>query len=105
MTTYSPHPIDTSDVVLPPDIADLTEKLAENTHDVWAAQRIAQGWTHGDKRDDVVRKHPCLVPYADLPKSEKQYDRETSMQTLKVILSLGYRIVKAPPALAGRLKG
>lgn len=96
MTTYNPRPIDTTHIVLPSDVVGLTEKLAENAHDVWAAQRISQGWTFGQQRDDARKQHPCLVPYSDLPESEKEYDRSAAMQTLKLILSLGYTIAKPP---------
>jgi len=98
MCTYTPRPIDTTQIVLPTDVVGLTEKLAENAHDVWAAQRIAQGWTCGPRRDDERKQHPCLVPYVDLPEAEKEYDRATAMQTLKLILSLGYSISKPPSA-------
>ena len=91
---YRPRPIDTSHVTLPPQIASLTELLAENTHEVWAAGRLAEGWTHGPERDERRRRHPCLVPYADLPESEKQFDRNTAIETLNVILALGFRIEK-----------
>lgn len=90
--TYKPTPIETSTVQLPKDLLALTEKLAENAHDLWAAQRIRDGWTLGEKRDDAAKKHPCLVPYNELPESEKQYDREMSMKTLKAIVALGYKI-------------
>jgi len=96
MTDYYPHPIDTDCIVLPEEIQELTEKLAENTHDVWARQRLQEGWTHGPQRDDAGKKHPCLVPYTQLPEAEKQYDRATVVQTVKVILALGYRIEKPP---------
>ena len=92
--TYTPTPLDTSAIALPASLAKLLERLAENTHDVWAAQRIAQGWTHGPARDDAAKKHPCLVPYAELPDSEKEYDRKTAGETLKAILHLGYAIVE-----------
>ena len=91
---YEPRPKDTAHVELSPDIDDLTEQLAENTHDVWAAQRMKEGWTYGPKRDDALKQHPCLVPYADLSKTEKEYDRNTAVETLKLILSMGYRIEK-----------
>jgi hypothetical protein len=94
MKTYVPKPLDTSHVVLPADVLDLREKLAENNHEVWAAQRIAQGWTCGPKRNDAVKEHPCLVPYDDLLEVEKDYDRSTAMETLKLIVALGYRISK-----------
>jgi hypothetical protein len=92
--TYQPRPIDTSAISLPPDLEALTERLAESTHDIWAVQRTAQGWTWGPARDDAHKKHPDLIPYADLPESEKQYDRNTAVQTLKAIIALGYHIVK-----------
>jgi RyR domain len=92
--TYKPNPIDTSSVTLPADLLDLTERLAENNHDHWAAQRLREGWTLGP-RDDAKKQNPCLVPYADLPESEKAYDRTTSMETLKAIVKLGYQIEKA----------
>ena len=92
--SYSPKPIETSNITLPPDILELTERLAENAHDVWARQRLSQGWTYGPQRDDAKKKHPCLIPYKDLPESEKVYDRDTAMETLKAILALGYKIAK-----------
>ena len=92
MTTYVPKPLDTSSVELPVSLQGLLERLAENTHDVWAATRIAQGWSFGPSRDDAAKKHPCLVPYDQLPESEKEYDRKTAAETLKAILKLGYVI-------------
>lgn len=92
---YHPEPIDTSEIKLPDDLMELQERLAENNHDVWARRRLSEGWTHGPKRDDVAKKHPDLVPYADLPDSEKQYDRDTAMETLKAIIALGYKIEEA----------
>jgi hypothetical protein len=89
---YTPKPIDTSAIKLTQDILDLTERLAENTHEVWARQRFADGWTPGPVRNDQEKKHPGLVPYADLPESEKEYDRNTAMETIKAILALGYKI-------------
>ncbi len=90
--TYQPAPIDTSSVKLPTGLEELTEHLAENTHDVWARSRMAEGWTYGEKRDDDAKKHPDLLPYDQLTDSEKQYDRDTAMESIKAILALGYRI-------------
>jgi len=90
--SYQPAPIPTSQIALPADLVELTERLAENAHDLWAARRLADGWTHGPRRDDALKQHPCLVPYADLPEPEKRYDREAVIGTLKAILALGYRI-------------
>lgn len=96
--SYEPRPIDTGHVELPGDIKDLLERLAENTHEVWARQRMSEGWTHGPRRDDALKQHPSLVPYNQLSESEKEYDRKTATEALKVILALGYEIRKRPSA-------
>ena len=89
---YVPAPRDMSAVRLDGEMSALTEDLAKNTHEVWAAQRMAEGWRYGPRRDETRREHPGLVPYEDLPDSEKQYDRSTALETLRLILALGYRI-------------
>ncbi len=89
---YHPQPIDTSGVSLSPELLALTEKLAEHAHDLWALQRSRDGWSHGATRNDAAKQHPCLVPYADLPESEKEYDRQAALGTLKAILALGWEI-------------
>lgn len=89
---YQPNPLDTADVELPGELLELTEKIAENVHEVWAAARIAEGWTLGQERNTQKKTTPCLVPYAQLPESEKEYDRNTALQTLKLIVKLGYEI-------------
>lgn len=89
---YVPRPLDTDAHALPEELLELTERLAEHTHDLWAAQRLSEGWTFGPARDDANRKHPCLVPYAELPESEKEYDRRTALGTLKAVLALGYTV-------------
>ena len=91
---YDPKPIDTSDVILPEELLDLTEKIAENVHDVWAAGRTAENWTYGEERDPEEKKTPLLVPYSQLPEKEKDYDRNTVIETLKLIVKLGYNIRK-----------
>ena len=91
---YTPNPIDTTNVELNEELVALTEKIAENVHDVWAANRISQGWTYGEKRDDAKKTTPCLVPYDELTDVEKEYDRNTAIETLKLITKLGYKITK-----------
>ena len=94
--TYQPRPIDTSEQTIPQDLAQLTERLAKNTHERWAEQRIREGWRYGPVRDDSTKEHPCLVPYEQLPEEEKEYDRITALETLRAIMALGYRIGKCP---------
>jgi hypothetical protein len=94
--TYAPCPIDTSSIRLSPAIEALVERLAKNAHDLWAVQRLNDGWSLGANRNDMAKTHPCLLPYEDLPESEKVYDRSTAIGTLKAIVALGYDIV--PPS-------
>ena len=89
---YVPQPIDTKDVELPKELNTLVEQMSKNVHEVWAKTRIDQGWTYGSERNDAEKKHPCLVPYEDLPEEEKVYDRNTSIETLKFILKAGFDI-------------
>jgi class 3 adenylate cyclase/tetratricopeptide (TPR) repeat protein len=95
---YQPRPIDTSTVELGRELLELTERLAENAHEVWALQRLDDGWRPGPRRDDSKKEHPGLVPYHDLVESEKVYDRNAVLQTLKAIIALGYRIEPPTPA-------
>ena len=90
---YTPQPIDISDVRLPEELEPLVEKMAKNVHEVWAETRLKQGWKYGEQRNDELKTHPCLVPYEDLPEEEKEYDRNTSIGTLKLVLKLGFNIV------------
>lgn len=91
---YIPNPINTSEVQLPKELHELVEQLARNVHDIWAIGRIKEGWTYGPQRDDENKKHPCLVDYDELPESEKEYDRSTAVETIKLILKLGWKIEK-----------
>ena len=94
-TMYEPKPIDTSDVILPEELLLLTEKIAENVHDVWAVGRISEGWTYGTTKNAERKTTPLLVNYSDLPENEKDYDRNTALETLKLIVKLGYQIKKS----------
>jgi len=95
MSIYKPQPIDTNAIELSDDLLELREKLAENAHDNWAKLRLAEGWSWGSERDDEAKKHPDLVPYGKLSESEKEYDRNAAMETLKAIIVLGYKIERA----------
>lgn len=91
---YQPNPIDTSGVTLPEELLTLMEKIAENVHENWAQGRLEEGWVYGTERSDAKKTTPCLVPYDQLSEVEKDYDRKTAEQTLKLIVALGYRITK-----------
>lgn len=91
---YEPYPISLDDVELSDDLSELREAIAENAHEIWAKARTDQGWTYGPERNDKKKKTPDMVPYCNLPESEKLYDREMAMQTLKLVKKLGFEIVR-----------
>ncbi|KAG3117544.1 hypothetical protein PI124_g4607 [Phytophthora idaei] len=91
--TYEPKPIPTDDVKVPPHLRSVIELLAENTHEVWAQMRMEQGWKFGPRRNDAKKEHNGLVPYIYLTQDEKQMDRNTAMQTVKLILRFGFSFV------------
>ncbi len=94
MNNYVPHPIDTSQITIDKNLLKLSESLARNVHEVWAAGRMADGWIYGSERNDERKEHPGLVPYEELSEDEKDYDRNTALETLKLVMSLGFEIIK-----------
>ena len=94
---YSPQPADCTAVQLPKELDALLEALSRNVHEVWAHERMKEGWSFGPQRNEIIKKHPCLIPYEQLPESEKDYDRNTAIGTLKFIIKSGYRIIKEEP--------
>jgi hypothetical protein len=92
VTDYTPKPLSTKHIVLSDEILELIEVLAENAHDIWASGRLQDGWTFGPQRDDAKRRHPCLVPYAQLPKREQDYDRTMVIESIRAMLALGFTI-------------
>jgi hypothetical protein len=44
------------------------------SHESWSKAKIAAGWTYGRVKDEDERKHPCLVPYEQLPKLQQAKD-------------------------------
>lgn len=91
---YEPQPLDTSMIELPAELEALAEAISKNVHEVWAQNRMKEGWTYGPERNDEKRETPCLVPYEELSEEEKAYDRDTAFNTLKFIVSLGFQITK-----------
>ncbi|MDR1055817.1 MAG: Ryanodine receptor Ryr [Prevotellaceae bacterium] len=94
MKKYIPNPINIDGIELSSELTELTEAMAKNIHEVWAAGRIAEGWGYGNERTDKEKLHPGLVPYEELSEQEKEYDRATSISTLKLIMKLGFEIKK-----------
>ena len=91
---YEPYPIKLDDVVLSNDLTELQEAIAENAHEIWARNRMDEGWSYGSERNDTKKETPDMQPYCNLPEGEKQYDRDMAMQTLKLVKKLGFDIVR-----------
>ncbi|XP_034049809.1 ryanodine receptor 2 isoform X2 [Thalassophryne amazonica] len=89
---FTPTPVDTSQIVLPPHLERIREKLAENIHELWVMNKIELGWTYGSVRDDNKRQHPCLVEFFRLPEQERSYNLQMSLETLKTLLALGCHV-------------
>jgi hypothetical protein len=92
---YRPRPIDVASMRLPKALEPLIERLARNAHDVWAAQRMREGWAYGQQRDDVLRTNPCLTPYDQLPAHEREVDERITRETILSILAMGYDVVES----------
>ncbi|XP_073652919.1 ryanodine receptor 1 [Tursiops truncatus] len=103
-TDFVPCPVDTVQIVLPPHLEGIREKLAENIHELWALTRIEQGWTYGPVRDDNKRLHPCLVDFHSLPEPERNYNLQMSGETLKTLLALGCHVGMADEKAEDNLK-
>ena len=91
---YIPHPVDISSIQLPEELMELAEAISKNVHEVWSKNRMDEGWTYGSVRNEEKKETPGLVPYEELPEIEKAYDRNTAFNTLKYIVSLGFKINK-----------
>lgn len=91
---YIPAPEDTSDVSLSEEILNLTEIIAKNTHENWAKNKLKDGWTYGEKLDMKKKTHPCLTFYECLSENDKDYDRLTAMEAIKLLIKSGYKIIK-----------
>ncbi|XP_067335763.1 ryanodine receptor 3-like isoform X13 [Channa argus] len=89
---YKPSPLDLSDIKLTPGQELLVDKLAENAHNVWAKDRIKQGWTYGIQQDLKSKRNPRLVPYALLDERTKKSNRDSLREAIRTLIGYGYNI-------------
>ncbi|KAH9493479.1 Ryanodine receptor 2 [Dermatophagoides farinae] len=93
---YKPAPMDLSQIELTAKMNTLVDLLAENTHNVWAKERISQGWTYGRLEDHLMRRSPHLVPYKLVDDVIKKANRDTATETVKTLIAYGYNL--EPPS-------
>jgi len=91
---YIAVPISTDNIILPQKLEGLMEQITQNVHEGWSIRRFAEGWKSGKERNNARKPHPCLVPYNDLLESEKEFDRNTVRETLKLIQKLRFSIIE-----------
>ena len=89
MSKYEPSP-DVSGICLSNEIMQDIEAIAKSVHDEWQRQRTKAGWGYAEQSHD--ENHPAMVPYEDLPEVEKDMDRATVLQTIRMLHHLGYSI-------------
>jgi hypothetical protein len=73
---------------------DEVEILAAVEHARWVAKRSIEGWKFSPLRDDIRRGHPSIIPYGDLPESEKQKDRENIKLIPELLRLVDRRVVR-----------
>ncbi|PRD34338.1 UNVERIFIED_CONTAM: RyR [Trichonephila clavipes] len=93
---YKPAPLDLHAITLTSKMEELVELLAENTHNVYAKERIQQGWTYGLSEDSILRRSPHLVPYKNVDDAIKKANRDTASETVRTLLTYGY--ILDPPS-------
>ena len=97
-------------------VAEISERMGEAVHNAWMEKRKKdKGWHNtndcpGKTPDSALRMagidpkyppkkfcdrcHPCMVPYKDLPDSEKELDREYPKLFFKILGDMGYQVIE-----------
>ena len=92
---YTPHPEYVDDIELPTDIMHIADILAENAHDIWAKDRLAEAEKKKAKGKDVdPYDDPYMKPFMELPSEKKTTDYLSSLNTIKLLYKLGFEIIK-----------
>jgi hypothetical protein len=46
----------------------------EASHIAWMKEKVDNGWKWGPVKDANAKEHPCIVPFADLPREQQAKD-------------------------------
>ncbi|KAG1972845.1 ryanodine receptor [Pimephales promelas] len=90
--TFTPIPVDSSQVEYPPQLEQIKERLAENLHELWLIDKIEQGWNYGPVKDESKKIHSCLVEFSTLPDQERIHKLQSSEEILRTLLAFGVHI-------------
>ncbi|XP_077095388.1 ryanodine receptor 2 isoform X2 [Siphateles boraxobius] len=90
--TFTPIPVDSSQVEYPPQLEQIKERLTENLHELWLIDKIEQGWNYGPVKDESKKVHSCLVEFSKLPDQERIHNLQSSEDILRTLLAFGVHI-------------
>uniref|UniRef100_A0A803SYT7 Ryanodine receptor 1 n=1 Tax=Anolis carolinensis TaxID=28377 RepID=A0A803SYT7_ANOCA len=91
-TSLAAAPLDLNHIKLTPAQNTLVDKLAENGHNVWARDRVQQGWTYSMLQDIKNKRNPRLVPYSLLDERTKKTNRDSLREAVRTLIGYGYNI-------------
>lgn len=72
--SYKPAPLDLMSIALTPKLEELIDQLAENTHNLWAKDRIQQGWTYGLNEVSVIYFDNYKIILKNICRQSFQFD-------------------------------
>ena len=75
----------------------------EASHEIWVMHKAIEGWEYGPEKRPELKQHPCMLPFAELPKEQqaKDYIFRAVVHALIKILALVSAPVTKPPAPGG----
>ena len=68
------------------------EEMAVREHDRWIAERSRNGWTYGAQRDNARKRHPLMIPWANLDEADKEKDRDTIRNLPQLVAKAGFHV-------------
>lgn len=71
------------------------DMLAQFEHRRWSADLILHGWTHGEARDRVQRRHECLLLWDKLPEKVRQQNRDEVQALPGLLAAAGFSVERA----------
>jgi hypothetical protein len=64
----------------------LAGNTPEQSHESWLEEKCSTGWKYGPVKDPEKKEHPCFVPYAELPVSQRAKD-DLFVTTVRAVAS------------------
>jgi voltage-gated potassium channel Kch len=74
---------------------DEIEVMARMEHERWCADLVRDGWKYTAGEKDIQnRTHPDLLPWKELPETEKEKNRIPSRELPGLLARVGFRVVR-----------